>query len=234
MKLFLLHGENQEESRTKLNSIISEAKKKSLEITQLTPQQARQETLLTLAKSRNLLGEKQLVVVENLLSTNQKGGEILGKLGIETQKDYLKNEQTVLVFWERKEIPQGKLKALIKYFKIINYKLPQVLFKFLDSLGLEKAQSIELYREVLKTTPEELLVAMLARQLRLLIWAKEDPETLNFPSWQKGKITSQAARFDEEKLRDLHGKLLGIDKKNKLSQLPENLTSSLELFILSI
>ncbi|MBI4033181.1 MAG: hypothetical protein HY377_01575 [Candidatus Blackburnbacteria bacterium] len=75
---------------------------------------------------------------------------------------------------------------------------------------------------------------MLARQARLLIWAKLDPKTLKVAPWQRSRLLEQAKKWDRDKLLAFHSELLNLDRANKRSRLPEDLSSSLDLLIASI
>lgn len=77
----------------------------------------------------------------------------------------------------------------------------------------------------------EFLLIMMARQVRLIIWAKEDLDTLKLPPWMKNNLSHQAEKWSLEQLLDFHSKLLELDRENKHSRLPENLEASLELLV---
>jgi len=53
-------------------------------------------------------------------------------------------------------------------------------------------------RETKQHSPAEFLLVMLARQVKLLIWAKVDAETLKLAPWQIGKLKKQASFFDKK------------------------------------
>lgn len=225
MKSIVLHGENQVESRKKFSAFIIEGRKKGLEIKQVDGKTTTKGEFLTLSRSQTLLGEDLLIACENLLNDNTKGVEIASEA--------IKNKNAMFVFWESEKLPAGKIKKLEKLFQIQEFKIPANIFKFLDSLNAShnNKTALEMLHGAFKNSEPEFIFVMLARQVRLLIWAKLDPDTLNVPDWQKKKLISQAKTFSPEQLLGLHAKLLEIDKMNKLSQLPESLPASLELLV---
>lgn len=225
MKPVILHGENQVESRKKLSVLIAEGKKKGLEIKRIDGKAITKAEFLTLSRSQTLLGEDLLIACENLLNDNVKG--------VEVASEAIKNKNPVFVFWESKKLAAGKVKKLEKFFQIQEFKIPANIFKFLDSLNAShnKKATLELLHGALKNSEPEFIFTMLARQVRLLIWARLDPDTLNVPDWQRRKFISQAKDFSPEQLLAFHNKLLEIDRTSKLSQLPESLPASLELLV---
>lgn len=225
MKLMVLHGDNQVESRKKLSALIAEGKKRGLEIKRIDGKTITKTEFLTLSRSQTLLGQDLLIACENLLSDNTKGVEIASEA--------IKDKNTVFVFWENGKLAVGKVKKLEKLLQIQEFKIPANIFKFLDSLTTShnnKAE-LELLHGALRSSEPEFVFIMLARQIRLLIWAKLDPDTLNVPDWQKRKLISQTKGFSPEQLLNIQSRLLEIDRMNKLSQLPESLPASLELLV---
>lgn len=228
MKPIILHGENQVESRKKFSALIAEGRRKGLEIKRVDGKVITKGEFLTLSRSQTLLGEDLLIASENLLSDNVKG--------IEIASEAIKNTGTTFVFWERKKLSPAQVKKLEKLSQMQEFKIPANVFKFLDSLdeSHNNRVALELLHEALKNSEPEFVFTMLARQLRLLIWAKLDPDTLGVPNWQKKKLVSQAKNFTADQLFSLHTKLLELDRMNKLSQLPENLSASLELLVVGL
>lgn len=227
MAIVILHGDNQVESRKRLSFLVSAAKKKGFDVRRLEGKGLTSNDLLLAGRSQSLLGDNVLVVVEDFLTANKKASDFFaGTQG---------NSGATFVFWEGKPLSLPMLKKLSSGTKVEEFKIPRVIFKFLESLipGNTKA-SLELFHAALKEGQEEFIFTMLSRQVRLLIWAKEDPEGLNLPSWQKTRLLKQAEKISKVQLRLLHGKLLEIDRENKKSQLPEGLSSSLELLLLSL
>ncbi|MBI2268360.1 MAG: hypothetical protein HYU80_02820 [Candidatus Blackburnbacteria bacterium] len=235
MKHYIFHGDNHVESRGALTSLITQMQGRGFEVVKLDGAVTTKPDLLTAAKSQMLISLGQLVVVENLLSLNKKGGEIFGEVGEELQKPYLVGSGTVFVFWEKKSISPASLKSLSQGFFVREFKVPVLVFKFLDSVYPKNTRYVlKMLEDVQRAVAPEFLLIMLSRQVRLLIWVKCDPDTLKVPGWQKTKLITQAEKFTVDQLFSLHNKLLELDRAQKHSQLPEDLPSSLALLALSV
>lgn len=227
MKSVVLHGDNQVESRKKLSLLISQAKKKGIEVAKVDGKTAAKGDFMLLSRSQTLLAEEMLVISENFFSGNKKSFEITDEI--------VKNNGTVFVFWEEKTLSPAILKKLPKDLEIEGFKIPSSVFKFLDFiLPKNTKEMLNLYHEALKQSTPEFLLIMAARQVRLLIWAKGNPETLKVQDWQKSRLRKQAEKFSIGRLIELHGKLLELDRMNKRSQLPEDLASSLDLLVVGL
>lgn len=221
---YILHGENRVESRKKLSEIIREAKNKGWEITRVDGTSLTKSELLTHARSQTLLSTDQLLIIENFFKNNKKAAEEI----LETPQD----DAITLVFWEGKALTPATVKKLQSKFTVQEFKIPVAVFKFLDSLAPNNARASLRFLAAAKNRDEaEFLLIMMARQVRLLIWAKEDQDTLKVPPWMKNNLTRQSEKFTLAQLIELHGKLLELDRDNKHSRLPENLEASLELLV---
>lgn len=228
MRNYVLHGENQPESRRKLLEIVHKLESEGWEAHSVDWHNIDKAGLLNLCRSQSLISLGIVVAVENFFTGNKKAVEVI--------KELLKNKSdTILIFWEGKVISPATLRSLKDSFVVQEFKIPAHIFKFLSSLIPGNARgSLKLMSEVVKKDSVDFLFVMLARHIKLLIWAKLDPESLLVPSWQKGNLTQQASQFTSGELMDLHSRLLEIDRRNKKSQLPEDLRASLDLLVASL
>ncbi len=210
----ILHGEDQLNSRKELERMISEFKgevrrfEKSVDSTEFYQ-----------ATSGSLLSLDQLVIVENYLA---------GKKKLELD---LRNISAEVIFWEGKSLPAGVQTEFKKFsgVKIQEYKIPQLIWKFVDCLKPTNGKYlVGLYRETLKTAEAEFIYAMIIRQFRLML----NPEGL--PAWQLGKIKSQAKIFSEKQLKLIYQKLLDIDYEIKTGKTPFTLSAKIEMLLLWI
>lgn len=178
--------------------------------------------LIELMQPRNLFFEKQAVFIENLFSKK----ELLKEL---------KDSRTDIFLWEGKEVSTielNKLKTDIKLFK-----LPQMLFSFLDSIRPGSLQNVSLFRKVLSNTSEDMVFYMLIRQFRLLL-AVSDPkegidEIKRLAPWQRSKLLRQAGLFSKEELKKIYNKLYKIDLSLKTGE-TESLAPSIDFLLLDI
>lgn len=223
-----LHGENIVKSRLALMEIINQSRENGLEVETLNGQQLTFDQLRPALSSGSLFGTGKLVVVENLFSSPKSKRK-------ENLIDFLKKAKLdqELVLWEGKEI-KGKLPA---NFSVLPFKLPAIIFNFLDSLKPgNQRESLRLLEEVKIKEDEEMIFYLLLRQVRFLLLAKDLGENgLNeLQSWQKRKFLSQAESFSLEQLKRINQELLKIDYQQKTSQSPLSLASSLDLLVASI
>lgn len=227
MKKYLFHGDDQSASRKRLNEIVEKARLGSWEVFNLTWGANIKGELLMLSRSQSLLANEKLIVIENFFTGNKKALETIEEIG--------KNNTGMLAFWEDKPVTVSIIKKLPNEFIVQEFKLPVAVFKFLESIypGNSKA-SINLFHQAIETDQAEFLIYMISRHVRLLIWAKEDTETLKVADWQKKKLMSQAGKFTNLELLSLHNKLLELDRMNKRSQLVGNLAQNLEVLVTTI
>lgn len=228
MKILILHGDNQVESRARLNELVSGSKKKGLNIIRVSGASIKKGELLTLARSQDLLGGTDLLVIEGFFA-NKKAAEILKEL-VENQEEISNS----CLFWEGKAVPASKIPKK-DFIKTESFQVPQEIFKLLDLVTpATKKQALILMQKSAVRESAEFFFVMLIRQIRNLLWVKTDPQSMQIQAWQKGKLKSQADKFSEEALRRIQSRLLEIDYQSKTSKLPENTAASLDMLIASL
>ncbi len=174
------------------------------------------------------------VGIENLLSKRKQSKELDSVL------TFLNNQpEGTVILWESKSLPKTKLNQF-KNADSQEFKLPQHLFQFLDSLkpGNPK-QLIELFHKNLVTTEPEMLFFMMVRQFRMLLALSQDSleqieEAARLAPWQKSKLVSQSRQFSVKQLGSLHNKLYSIELGQKTGTLNLPLTSAIDIFLLEI
>lgn len=225
MQSYLLHGENHPESRKRLLELVKEAKATAWEIVKFDAKKEKLD-LNILSRSQSILGTGQYFVIENYFSGNKKALQTIKE--IFTKKD----NSAAFLFWESKSV---SAKALEKYIKVAEYKIPKTLFTFLASFSPGNAKTtLKLLQKAKGENPPDMLLVMLSRQIRLLYCLLVDPENIDLPEWQRRNLEAQAKKFKPKQLLGLHRELLELDRKNKKSQLPEDLGASLDLLAASL
>lgn len=226
----VLHGESIVQSRRELSEQIEKAKKNFLEIVSFEGKQISLNDLILALEGKSLFKDERLIIIENLFSLpKSKDKEKI----IETLKQ---NPEKNVLIWEGKELSKEIISKYSPELTFQLFKLPSVIFKFLDSLkpGIKK-DNLENFHLCLQQEDPEMIFAMIIRQIRLLILVKEGEKFLSgLASWQKRKLISQGKLFDLKLLANLYQKLLEIDYQQKTSQSPFDLTSSLDLLISEI
>jgi len=216
MGIILLHGDDESSSRQRLNFLKEEAKKKGYRILNFG-NEARTEEIVLASRSAGLFEENNLLIIENYFSSNRIFDEkIKGNI----------------VFWEKGKLPKSILKKLPRQIKVEEFSLPPIIFQFLDNFYPKNRNLLRLLKEIEKIRQAESILPLLAWHIRLLLWAKMDPRTLNF--WKKRSLIKQAEKFSTQKLLDLHKNLLEIDEAIKSSNIPASYHFSLDQLVLDL
>ncbi len=228
--LTIIHGDDISSSRQKLRELVDE--NKDDEKIFLDGRKLTLEELVLACESSSMLFNKKLILIENFLgSTKNKNKENI--------ISYLNNEgeNTSIILWEDKKVDKRTFVSGIKKYKEYAVMLPANLFKFLDSIGVEKENLIVgMFHSLLATLEAEMIFSMIIRQWRNMIIAI-DANKLNpagLASWQLGKLRAQARFFGNNKLISSYRTLLTIDYKIKSGLTPFNMRQLLDIFFLNL
>ena len=175
--------------------------------------------------SRDLFDTNKLVVVENLISDKKIDAKDLKSI----------TPKSMVVFWEDQEISTSKLKGYQNIAKIENFKLPQTLFYFLDSISpsLKKTlfyiTKLDKNQKGLSWHLENRLFQLILAKLNLSQTEVSQIMGKNLAPWQWQKIINQAIIFDLEKLKTMFRAVLKIETlvKTGVTTLTENTLISL-------
>jgi len=202
MKFIILHGDNTPKLYERLTKFIETAKKRGWDITNneinQTPSLFNKETL-TIYRKYNLLSPKK--DIPNILKASG-----------------------TLVIYHEGHIPQLFLKELPKDTKIEEFKLPKIIWNFLDNI------SVKLLHEVIKTEPIEFVFSVLAKRFRDIYWVKTSEDTLPYQPWQIGKLKRQSQKYTTREVVQIINKLADIDVKVKTGK--ADLISELDLMLI--
>jgi len=185
---------------------------------------------LLVSSGRGLFSEgKKALILNNLFSLHQaKAGRIIAQIKkLADEADFY--------LWEEKKLTPAKTALLGEKAKISFFRLPAVIFQFLDSLGAnDPASSLTLLKKTLKTHPPELVFFLIKRRARELFLAKAAPNQLRGASWQKGKIFNQAGKITLDRAKEFYLQLIETELKNKTGQLGNSLKNELFNLVLLI
>ncbi len=187
--------------------------------------------IISATDSPSLFSQGKVLILENLL------GQSKPKVKEEILLYLNKSADIPVILYEEKEVDKTNL---IKYFskaKIIACKLPQQLFKFLDSIkSSSPSQVLNTFRNIIKERQDEFVLSMLIRQWRNLIVAKDLGEKgfPGVPTWQTGKFIRQADFFSLKQLVSSYRQLLAADLKVKTGGTSFNLNQLLDIFLVSL
>ena len=219
MKIILLHGDDELKSYGRLKKFIEAAKARSWEVVYLDETEL---STLEAIRSRSLFGGESFFILKDIKKIGKKETEWLGKSGEKSEGN--------LIIYHPSLVPATFLKSLPKTAKIEEFKLPKLIFHFLDSFVPKNAKgAINLLHETAAHQPPEFLFSLLARHIRDLYWVSADARTLPYPSWRVGKLKSQASKFSINQLIQLISKLAEIDVEVKTSK--AEVIPSLDLLI---
>jgi len=222
----IFHGDNLVQSRQKLVELLEQAKQKNIKIKRLRAKKLQPPELEAELVSNDLFGNERLVVIEELHSLpTSKRKKTLIELAAKSSTD--------LCLWEKRELTKTMLKKFPKA-KVQLFKVANSLFNWLDSLSPQektKKQQLKLLKQTLVEEDEYTCFAMLCRQVRLLIQAKEGSQ-IKGPPFVINKIKRQAQQFSFHQLLDLHHQLHQLDQQLKTSSNILDLNKQLDLMIL--
>lgn len=227
--LIIIHGEDTVSTRKALEQ--EKLKDIAPEVIFFNGKDLELSDLVTACQSVSLLPNPKIIIIENLFSSGMnKTKEIL--------LSYLNQIRTEnkIILWEKSEITKTNIKKYLMNAREIFCNPPLVLFKFLDSLGFNKASMLSLFHSILRQREAELIYSMILRQIRMLIIFK-DLGAKGFKlmqSWQIRKLEKQSALFTIEKLVKYYRQLLAIDFQVKNGLTPFKLSELLDIFLISL
>ena len=226
----LLHGDNVETSRAELLRL---KKQTQGEVRQLHGPTLGETELIEALEAASLFGKEKLVVIENLLSglkRKPKNLELLVKRLTSRAAD------THIILWENREISETSLKPLGSKLNVKLFKVPPLIFQFLDSLRQGNPKMpLTLFEKILNSQQSpELIFALIVRRVRLLIIIKDNLRPPTLGEWQFARLTSQAKLFTMEKLLDMHARLLKLEYSFKSGVSPFTFAQLIEQFLIDI
>lgn len=220
MKIIILHGDDSIKSRERLKKFTDIAKERGWEVTYLDESEQTFQEVLSVS---SLFGKDRFFIVRDIKK--------MGKRELEWLKRNYKNLSGNLIIFNEGYINVSILKNLPIDTKIEEYKLPVLLWNFLDSLKPgSSTRLISTLHKIVENKPIEFIFSLISRQIRDLYWVKRDPVSTGFPFWKINKLKSQTQYFSLEKLKTLIDSLSIIDYKVKTSK--TNLLEELDLLII--
>ena len=223
--IILLHGDQTEASRAEYIHLKDAAKQKEV----LDGKTLDETGLIQAVESQSMFSAKggpasgwggdKTVFIDNLF----------GKLGrkiklIEKLATIIRESAVDVVLWEDKEVGATVIKSLGKV-DVKLFKMPGVLFQFLDTFSLKTYQKLQ---------EPELVHFMLTKRVRQLIQLKDGATPAGLAGWQAGKLTSQAAGFTMERLLAMYKRLLDMEFSIKNGSSPFDIRQLTEQLLLDV
>jgi DNA polymerase III delta subunit len=146
-------------------------------------------------------------------------------------KKELARASGTIVIYNEGEINKNFLKNLPEGTKIEEFKLPKLIWNFLENIRPANGEKIiRDFHRIIENEPPELVFSLIAKQFHDLYRVKISPNSRNFPLWKIGKLKSQAKYFSLEELKALIAKLAEIDIEVKTGR--AELAPSLDVLFL--
>lgn len=220
MKIIILHGDDSIKSYERLKRFVEVAKKRNWEIVYMDDSlQTIEENL----SANSLFGGERFFIIKNIKKFGKKEISWINKKHADLSGNLIIHNDGI--------IPATLLKNLPKESKIEEFKLPILLWNFLDGLYPGNSNhEVQTLHKIAERLPVEFVFSLIAKHFRDLYWIKTDAESTDFPFWKINKLKSQASKFSDEQLKGLISLLSEIDVKVKTSK--ADLLSELDLFLI--
>jgi DNA polymerase III delta subunit len=224
----LIHGDDRAKSRDELQKIKRQHAGKEIRV--LQGKGIEDHELLQALSSHSLFGGDVVVIIEHLLATPGKKVKRAQELC-----SIIKTANADVVLWEEKEIGKSILTGLGSNVDIRLFKLPTVLFAFLDAIRPGHAkQLLSLYQSLIKKEAPDVIHAMLQKRLRQLLLLKAGHKEENLSSWQLARLTNQAKPFTLERLISVYKQLKIMQYQRNSGQAVFELKESTEILLCTI
>lgn len=221
MNLIVIHGDYVAASYKRLNKLVEVAKKRTWEIKKITANNKLR--FSEQVSSKSLFEKESLYIFDQITKLPEKELRWL--------KNNEKNLYLNFVIYHPNFIPAKILRLLPKH-KIEEFKLPKLIWNFLDSFYPENSQKcLNLLHQVCESEPVEFVLALLSRRLKDLYIVKIDPQDLDYAPWRISRLKTQSEKFTKGLIKDTISALARADVEAKQSKLP--LLTSLDLIITS-
>ena len=219
MKIIILHGDDEKKLYERLSKFVETAKSRSWEVSYLDDKtQHIQEQL----SSPSLFGAERFFVVRDVTR--------LGKKELEWINKNIANLSGNLIIYHEGYISQTILKGLPKDINVEEFKLPVILWNFLDNIYPGNSEKcIKQFHQIIEKQAPEFIFTLIAKLFRDLYWIKTDEKSMPYPPWRISKLNVQSEKFKVSSLKEIINKLAEIDIKVKTSK--ANLIDELDLLM---
>lgn len=225
----ILHGDYQEASRAVLLRFLE--KNRDKEIRRLDNRSISEDTLVQVTESSSLFGGGRVVVLEGVFTSLGRKQKLS-----ETYAAILSRNagEADIVIWEPKELSPATLKR-IGQASVTVFKLPALIFKFLDAITPGGAPiTIPLLADILRTEPAEIVFSMMLRRVRMLIQCRDNMTPSGLQGWQAARLTRQSASFTMDQLLELHDRLYHMDSSIKTGASPYSLAQHIQQVLIAV
>lgn len=227
----LLHGDDSVRIHARALALVSSAQKDGAVLERVEAKGLSIATLESIVGTEQLFSSKKVIWIDRLHSlpkSTLKDGLITW---IVAWAEANPDTECHIILTEEKVLPPAQLKK-IPVSTIEIFKLPQILFSFIESIGVvAPTRAVTLFHEVLQNQEVELVFAMIVRQIRMLLLFVSGGIYVG-PPFGRTKIITQSKNFTQAQLLDIHRRLLAIDLGQKTSSSPHTLIQEIDLLLL--
>lgn len=225
----IIHGDDELKVHQNLSALLKTYRVDHFTVVRLDAKGLSISDLETAVGTEELFAVKKVVVIDRIhaLPKSKQKDLLIDWLSVfkSSTTDVVLLEQKILTATQLKKFPSADVRL---------YKLPSVLFSFLETIGTQPAhKSVTQFHQVLENQEVEQVFVMMIRQFRILLQYSSDG-VYNGPPFGRSKIQKQSDRLPTERLLQLYERLLKIDLGQKTSTSVLSLTQEIDLFLLEI
>jgi len=207
MKVLLIHGNDIENARRRLQKFADTARSRTWESVRM---EAGTERVADVLQTQNLFNTPRFIIVESAQKMTKQ------------DRDFLANESShysdTVVLFATTLVTKAFLDSVGKIDTIESFQIEVTLWKFLESFKKGNAKNaLKLFHTTLASEAPEYILAMLSRLVRDMYQVKIEPKSMNLPDWRFQKLNTQASKFDEAELSKVIAELAEIDIGSKTS-----------------
>jgi hypothetical protein len=231
--MIILHGDNLVASRQQLVTLLATARSQKREVQTVDAARLTLSELETITGSHDLFETPKTIVIEELhsLPTSQRKTDLLESIANYENGSPIHD----LILWEKRTLTATMLKRF-PGAAATQYKVNAAVFTWLDALSPgqnTKKRQLQLLREAIKSEDSFMCLAMLIRQVRMLIQIQDKVALAGAP-FMLAKLQKQAQLFEPIKLLALHRQLLEVDRGVKTGSSLLSLDQHLDLLVLDL
>lgn len=218
--ILVLHGDDIAASRNELNRIKEDAKREGKEIIYIDGKSVQEDIFIQAFSSSLLFDQERVMIIEQFLSSIRKNTKNIQKY-LALLNEYKNSSKIIL--WEDKEISKSMAQSIQKIAQIRQFKLPTVVFQFLDAIRPGNRKHImQLFHMLMKEQSPEFIVAMTQKRVKQLLFTLYGKDYQELQGWQKTRLTNQAKHFTLNQLLSLYANIRMIEYKRNSGQLALN------------
>lgn len=201
MKITVIHGDDVEKSSARLNSLKTSVKSESKVVSVFA---ADSKIFLESFLNSSLFNENKVDLIININNLDKKNLQHLLR--------YLSTRDSDTIIFQDTFINKAILDQLPPNSQIETFKIPAIIFNFLDSFYPGNCQkALSLLHQALKNSSPEIIFFLLARQIKEIIYLRNNPDLVTSSSWKLAKLKQIFSFYKNGKIPEIINELSRID-----------------------